>query len=452
VSIHINGTYKKGAKVNNINTTSDFDKEVIASFKTDTVTVIRFSGLLDFSSHVNGWLGYSGYGSTSSISQHAILQGGRDSQVLHQHFFCDTDGITRLRYKLSELDPIIMPRLTEPAVRVFKQDKMESVNVILSTVLKFKAPKDWPEKETVKRNIIEHSDLNEQEQNEWYDYFTTKVPSSIDDLSVDNCLKWSFPTMVSRKRNATISAVESSTTTESPAVEMVVTQQSLAGPSTFFGHEILIHEGHTASQAAIEKKIRQNAHQQTLKAAREKDESHKTILGMQNQGYGTIDTSVPSSQKRKTTDTAPTVTNVAQSKKRNIPGATVSSKSTITVGDLVLSVGDDVVSTQSPEWRESTSGNTDYSICNISDVNPATQKVHVQWYYPKCQNGFWIKRYHKDGSAFEDWIDAASLVVDSANRVLKLNLYELTGDDTGPSYLLDSASAALFHGLKLKPP
>ncbi len=145
VSIHINGTYKKGSKVESINTPSEFDKEVVASFKTDTVSVIRFSGLLDFSAHVRGWLGYSGYGSTSSVSHHAILQGGRDSQVLHQHFFKDTDGCTRLRYKLSELDPIIMPPLTSDGVRVFRQEKMDEVDSILTAVLNFKTPKEWPD-------------------------------------------------------------------------------------------------------------------------------------------------------------------------------------------------------------------------------------------------------------------------------------------------------------------
>ena len=416
------------------------------------MSVIRFSGLLDFSAHVKGWLGYSGYGSTSSVSQHAVLQGGRDSQVLHQHFFKDTDGCTRLRYKLSELDPIIMPPLTSDGVRVFRQEKMDEVDSVLTAVLNFKIPKEWPEKNTVKRNIIEHSNLNEQQQAEWVEYFLTAVPKSVDDLTINNCLKWLFPTMVYRKRGTTMTqpTVPLVATDVEVTIEFAVTQQSLAGPSTTFGHEILIHDGHTASQAAAEKKLRQNAHQESLKAAKEKNGAQKLgtqqkMVGAQQKTVGTqhakSSVTVPSSLKRRAIDPVMPLTIMTRSKREKT--------STLTFKNTILSINDDVVTTAIPGRLGPQPYTIGYYIGNIFEFNLLEEKIHVRWYYAKKSENFWSTWLAENGNPYEEWINAADLTVDGDDHVLKLNFYEVITDSEEIRYLLDTSSLAIIQSLNL---
>jgi len=246
-----------------------------------------------------------------------------------------------------------MPPLTSDGVRVFRQEKMDEVDSILTAVLNFKTPKEWPEFFLVKRNIIEHSNLNEQQQAEWVEYFLTAVPKSVDDLTVNNCLKWLFPMMVSRKRSTTTTqpTVPLVATDVEVTIEFAVTQQSLAGPSTTFGHEILIHDGHTASQAAAEKKLRQNAHQELLKAAKEKKGAQQKklgarqkIVGSQQKTLGTqhaeSSVTVPPSLKRRAIDPIKPLTIMTRSKREKT--------STLTFKNTVLSVNDDVVTTATP--------------------------------------------------------------------------------------------------------
>ena len=101
LSIHINGTKKKGSHIETLNTPSQFDAEVRASFKKDKAEVFRYGAYLDFASEVQNWITYCNFGSTSSTSAHAIAQGCRDPQVLHMHFFKDNDQVTRMKYRLN---------------------------------------------------------------------------------------------------------------------------------------------------------------------------------------------------------------------------------------------------------------------------------------------------------------------------------------------------------------
>jgi hypothetical protein len=72
------------------------------------------------------------------------------------HFFKDDEGVTRMQYKYNETSDVLLPPVPSKGVRVFKADVTDLIDRILTDKLPFKTPLQWPELDTVKKNIIEY--------------------------------------------------------------------------------------------------------------------------------------------------------------------------------------------------------------------------------------------------------------------------------------------------------
>jgi hypothetical protein len=443
LSIHINGTKRKGSHVDNIRTPSEFDAEVIKSFKSDKATVIRFSGILDFATSVSKWLNYSNFGSTSSHSRHAIAQGGRDPQVLHMHFFKDTSGVTRMQYKYNETSSILLPP-SSVGIKVFKDQFKADIESFLTVVLKPKAPNYWPEMDKVKNGILSNDELTAEHKGEWEIYFSDHVPKSSEVLTEGNCLKYMLPALVSRKKDYSLQ--------QAPVSTAPILQQppvTIRNAEHIHNDEVIIHDKFTRAQSKASAKQREKDHQDRLLAEKEAAVAHS----IQNSQHSKRQRRVPPAEDSDGgASSSSTQTQVVKSTNPIQRGSTKPSRTVeMAFHKSVLRISENITLLPTPDGQKTDEKNgytLKFNIGNIIEFREEEEMVHVHWYYATKMDGEWWKWVGRDNKPYKDWVHASSLITDSNDRIIRLVMEKVTRKGAPGKTRLSTESLTMMARLK----
>jgi hypothetical protein len=428
--MHLNGTAKKGSSVQSVGTPSEFDAEIKNAFKTDTANVKRFSGLVDFSQHVKGWLAYSGFGSTSSTSQHAIAQGYRDPSILHMHFFKDDEGVTRM-HKYNEILDVLLPPVPSKGVRVFKADVTDSIDEIITDKLPFKIPLQWPELDTVKKNILENPRLSTEQKIEWEHYFSL-VPSNIEDLTEENTLSFTLRSLFEKKSKRT-----SGDSTQRTIVP-IVTERT-------FAYETLIHEDHPASAAAIERREREEYNKAQVDALREAAEAEK-LSQRSNRKRKRIGAVIESQTTQQQSSDSDEDTSQHEEDPQN-------DSTVMDFEGSVLSIGENLLLFPDKEGVKkdiSQSYKLGINIGNVLNFNHKTKEIFVHWYYAKKLDGLWMKWIDKARKPYQEWVHSSAFINDKFGRIVRVTMEKAKGPWSRGKTKLSKDSLAVVMSIKVE--
>lgn len=250
-AMHFNGTKDSGGRIpNGIMTPVEFDREIKAPYKTDKVTVFRKYGLLAFAEKVKGWLGFSNYGTPSKSSEHAKKQGGRDPEPHYYTYFKDTThGISRMRYKYSEIESISLP--STEGIEVIKPCHLDDAMDLLHGDIEVKPLVEWPNRPAVEATILGNKDLTAEQVLQWQEWFSS-CPVTVDDMldNEDVILGWSVKQLLSRKKKYIDELHDAYTPWKGQNETAEV-----------FRDEVIVHPGHPKKMFNAERKEREDKHQ-----------------------------------------------------------------------------------------------------------------------------------------------------------------------------------------------
>jgi hypothetical protein len=248
------------------------------------------------------------------------------------HFFKDNDQVTRMKYRLNELCPVLLPDGVGSGIRVFKQQYEADVKNFLTTTLKQKTPRIWPEMEAVKSTILSNPRLSTAEKLEWTNFFDNDVPRGDVPMAADKCIKWLLPDIVKRKKEYLESY------TPPVPVQPVLMQSHFRTLEPVHHDEVIIHPGFTRAAARARAREREQNYADMLVAEKEAMEAH------------------------------------------NIDFEDVVLLPTIEGREADRKAGYDLL----------------FNIGNVLAFNMQERKVHVHWYYAKKMEGHWRKWIGRD--------------------------------------------------------
>jgi len=361
------------------------------------------------------------------------------------HFFKDNDQVTRMKYRLNELCPVLLPDGVGPGIRVFKQQYEADVKKFLTTALKQKTPRIWPEMEAVKSTILSNPRLSTAEKQEWTNFFDNDVPSGDVPMVADKCIKWLLPDIVKRKKEY----IESYT--PPVPVQPVLMQSHFRTLEPVHHDEVIIHPGFTRAAARARAREREQHYADMLQAEKEAMEAHSTDFEETQQ----------TSSFRNDADTAPISDDgETQEETQEGPVDTISTQLAIVDGSScnemtwegsVLHLNDNVVLLPTIEGREAdrkAGYDLLFNIGNVLAFNMQERKVHVHWYYATKMEGHWRKWIGRDDLPYKDWVHASSLVTDRKNQIIRVKMLRVTARGCRGKTKLDKVSLKLMTSLK----
>jgi len=373
LSNYLKGRSNSPGRVDKIATLSEFD-EAVRSAYVQTFILKRKYGLLDMSAFMNKWLGFKNYAPTKYGSTFAIKMGQRDWEAHCFKFFLDSEGNACLRYRANELTDIWLPTKDKPPIMALSPEAPTSIQEILDINPKIKEPKEWTEREVIKKNIMRDKDMTSEQRQEWLNFFEA-IPKVSSDFNTEDCFTWTLPLMYAKKQKW--------------LHEIQLIQDDVEATSNVIPHEILVHPGHT--QAELNKEKRQMIAEKLAKDAAETEKAEARRISER------------------------TSTKPKQSEKEH------DHETTSVCGNSVLSIGDFVVFSPDDDSRNidrSSGYNLGLNIGRITSLNE--NLVEVWWYYSKTWDGDWIPwKCPKKKTPYKEWVTNVSLLENDNGCVIR---------------------------------
>jgi len=401
LSNHLKGRSKSPGKVAKIATLSQFDYEVKDAYKS-RFTLKRLYGLLDVSSTMDKWIGYSNYGTPKHGSAFALAMGQRDWVAHCYHFTLDTNGEVVVRYRSNELSDIWLPAKDNPAIKAFSSEAPDTIQQFLDFNPPIKDPCDWPERETIKKNIMRDSEMTDQERREWQNFFDN-VPTLNTDFKHEQCCNWTLPQLFRAKqqwREQLTNRMEPNNDQISDAL-----------------HEIWVHPGNTASDLKRSRQLLIQARQQKQAALAEKVQAKKMRKRRSN-----------APPARSMDDDEDDAGQNSDSEQQHHESSDVEAPDSTKIAckNSVVSIGDFVLISPDKESREkdAKSGYTlGLNIGKVHAIDQADGLVEIWWYFAKSWDGDWIPwRFPKTKDAYRGWMSLENLLEDENGCIIRLEM------------------------------
>jgi hypothetical protein len=387
LSNYLKGRSTTPGRVDKIVTLSQFDKEVRAAY-VQKFDLKRKYGLLDASSVMDKWLGFKNYAPTKRGSKFATVMGHRDWEVLCYKFFLDNKGIPCLRYRANELSDVWLPTKDKPPIHALSPEAPSTIQELLQIEFDIKEPREWPEWETVKRNIIRDNDMTSEQHAEWISFFDS-VPKSKYDFETENCFTWTLPQLYANKQKW--------------QVELHQLPDDSTDINDVIPHEILVHPGHTQTELNKEKKEMMAKKKAIDAADAEKAEAKKLRLQRTTSLHDKGSVEVPKSDNNEDRhDYSP---------------------ETMVCGDSVVRVDDYIVISPDADSRakDKIAGyNLGLNIGRVTSLNLTKNELQIWWYFAKTWDGEWIPwKCPKKKVPYKEWVSTDSLLEDENNIVIR---------------------------------